>query len=40
MTPLYPKHGEEPSLFFIPLLDQGFDEMEGDAFDSLQAVYH
>jgi hypothetical protein len=40
MTPLHPRHAEEPELFFIPLLDQEFDELEDAAIDDLQRVYH
>jgi hypothetical protein len=40
MTPLHPKHAEDPVLFFIPLLDQEFDETEDGALVFLQTVYH
>jgi hypothetical protein len=39
MTPLHPKHAEDPALFFVPLLDQEFDEAEDDTL-ILQNTYH
>ena len=39
MTPLNPKHADEPTLFFIPLLDQEFDEADVDQL-MLDRIYH
>jgi hypothetical protein len=40
MTPLNPKHADEPALFFIPLLDQEFDEAEEESLLLLERIYH
>ena len=40
MTPLHPKHADEPVLFYIPLLDQEFDGSEEETLNTLQHVYH
>ncbi len=39
-TPLPTKPAEEPSLFFIPLLDTEFDELEGEETLALEQLFH